>query len=186
MKKLFILLFFGVGSVSLYAQAQGWDAYMMPGDVHKQLRTYAVANEWNVRMSVWPAADVTPESFDLKANIRSLMDGRFIEIRYLGEIMNMKYDGVSQLGYNNVTAVFTHIDFNSFGTGFTVLEGSWNMATKVATLKGETVSPSDKKVIQLRETIKFIGFDQIVFEMYETREGQREYKALEYILDKRK
>lgn len=186
MKKITIASLLFICSLSSYSQASGWAAYMMPGDVHKQLGAYAVANEWNVKFSVWTAADVTPESFDFKANIRTLMDGRFLEIHYLGEIMGMKYDALHQLGYNNSTNIFTHVEFSSFGTGFTILEGTWNSATKVATLKGQTISTEDKKVILLRETIKFIGPDQIVFEMYETRDGQKEFKTLEFILDKRK
>ena len=185
-KNLLLVIITSISTLPIFSQAAGWSAYMMPGEVHKQLGVYAVSNEWNVKFSIWTAEGITPESFDLKAGIRTLMDGRFLEIRYLGEVSGLKYDAIHQLGYNNSTNLFSHVEFSSFGTGFTVIEGIWNTATKVATLKGQTISPEDKKLILLRETIKFIGPDQIVFEMYETREGQKEFKTLEYILDKKK
>jgi|GEM_PF-4728262 len=185
MIRVFIIFLFFISSLSSFAQ-DGWAAYMMPGEVHKQLAVYAVPNDWNVRMSVWSADGVIPESFDLKGNIRMVMDGRFLEIRYTGEIMGMKYEALTHLGYNNLTKIFSHVDFSTFGTGFGIMEGTWNEFQKVASLKGETQSPEDNKVIALRETIKFIGPDEIIFEMYDTREGQKEFKSLEFILSKKK
>ena len=184
-KTLLVIFSVLISSLTSFAQ-DGWAAYMMPGEVHKQLAAYAVPNDWNVRMSVWSADGVIPESFDLKGNIRTVMDGRFLEIRYTGEIMGMKYEALTHLGYNNLTKTFTHVDFNTFGTGFSIMEGTWNGFQKVASLKGQIQSPEDKKVIALRETIKFIGPDEIIFEMYDTRESQKEFKSLEFILSKRK
>jgi hypothetical protein len=184
-KNLLVIFLFLASTFSSFSQ-DGWAAYMMSGAVHKQLSAYAVPNDWIVKMSVWSANGVTPESFDLKGNIRTLMDGRFLEIYYTGEIAGMKYEALTHLGYNNLTKTFTHIDFNTFGTGFGIMEGTWNGFQKVASLKGQTQSPEDKKIITLRETIKFIGPDEIIFEVYDTREGQNEFKSLEYILSKRK
>lgn len=184
MKRFLLFFLFAFGCVAANAQADGWSAYMMPGFVHKQLAPYVGA--WKVRMSVWSAAQAQPESFDLDAAIEPLMDGRFFQVHIYGSIMGMNYDSREQLGHNNLDGTFTHISFSSFGTAFTILQGKWNEATKVATLAGETLSPEDKKKIALREVIKFIGLDQIVFEYYDTREGQKEFMSMEMVLERKK
>lgn len=184
MKRYLVLLFLCAGCITAHAQAEGWSSYMKPGPVHRQLAVYRGA--WKARMTVWPAAGAQAESFDLEAVIEPLMDGRFFQVHIFGSIMGMNYDAYEQLGYNNLDGTFTHISLNTFGTAFGVTQGKWNEATKVASLKGETLNPEDKKKIELREIIKFIGRDQIVFEYYDTREGQKEFMSMELMLERKR
>lgn len=184
MKRLLVIGLLFLAPCLMYAQANGWSSYMMPGPVHKQLAAYTGA--WKVRMTVWPAAEAQPESFDLDAAIEPMMDKRFFQVHIFGNIMGMTYDSREQLGYNNLDGTFTHISFSTFGTAFGIMQGKWSEASKVANLTGETLSPEDKKKIVLREVIKFIGFDQIVFEYYDTREGQKEFMSMELMLERKK
>lgn len=182
MKKIILSLFFLAG-ISFCSQAQeGWASYMMPGPVHQQWANYVGA--YRVSMSTWTTRGVTPETFDMQAVISMVMDNRFLQIEYHGEIMSMRYEAVSLLAYNKLSNKCTHVEYSTFGTGFMSYEGIWDELSKVAQLTGSTLSPEDKKIIGLRETIKFIGPDQVIFEVYDTREGMKEFKSLEIILDR--
>lgn len=185
MKKAIAIFLLSAACLCAQAQSEGWAAYMMPGIVHKQLSSY-VGPLWRAKLTLWVAAEAQPESFDLQASIEPLMDGRFFRIRCLGEIRGMRYEALDELGFDNITQTFTHIAYSTFGTSFTVTEGTWNDARKTAALKGRTIGPEDKNWTGLRETVKFIDREEIIFELYELREGQKEFKSAELLLYKKK
>ncbi|MEO5682606.1 MAG: DUF1579 domain-containing protein [Chitinophagaceae bacterium] len=184
-KKLLTLcvLLFLTAACQLQAQAnqeaamKAWMEYMTPGDIHKMLSK--ADGEWTYEATMWMERGAPAEKSTGTAVNKMILGGRYQESKYAGNMMGMPFEGYSLTGYDNARKVFQSSWVDNMGTGVMQLEGKLNAATKTIISTGKMTDASTGKEIKVRETFTMIDDNTQKLEMYDTREGGKEFKTME-------
>jgi len=182
MKKYFGILFLFlllIPSVSVLAQDEDmmkvWQEYMTPGDMHKLLANNV--GEWKAEITMWMDPSQPPTTSEGTSVTEALLDGRYFQTKYTGNIMGMPMNGISLEGYDNAKKTFFSTWIDNMGTGIMYLEGTYDEGTKTLNYKGISTDPTGKDV-KVREVVKIIDIDNFQFEMFMDQEG-KEFKSME-------
>lgn len=162
---------------------KAWEEYSTPGDVHKLLASEV--GKWDVTMTFWMEPGAQPQSDKASAEVKMVMGGRYQKTVFTGNMMGMAWEGESTVAYNNKSKEITSTFIDNSGTGIMVSTGPYDAAKKAFDLKGESVDPMTGKTIKFREVYTFVDDNTRKLEIFDTKEGQSEYKSLE-IMMKRK
>ena len=158
------------------AAMKAWQAYSTPGDIHKMIAK--ADGEWKSEMTYWMAPGTQPMKSSGTCVNRMILGGRYQETKQSGSIMDMPFEGVGIMGYDNARKVFMLSWVDNMGTGIMNMEGTWDEATQSLTLTGKQPDPVSGKDMSMRQVIKWIDDNNEVMEMYSTMDG-KEFKNLE-------
>ncbi len=162
------------------AMQQAWEAYMTPGDHHKMMA--AETGKWTNEMTFWMGADSQPTKATSTAQIKMILDGRYQETTYKGDMMGMPFEGRSTVAFDNHTKEYIATWIDNMGTGMMVTKGTYDEATKSTTSTGVMVDPVTGKERKIREIYTIIDDNTRKLEMFETLAGKDEYKSMEIVM----
>ncbi|MDL1888109.1 DUF1579 domain-containing protein, partial [Nitrospirales bacterium NOB] len=114
------------------------------------------------------------------AEIKMLLDGRFLYQEYHGQMMGQPYHGIGIDAYDNLTKKYVTVWMDSMGTGLFMMQGSAGPDGKTITLKGQHAEPGGGQM-KHRAVWKILDHDHQTFEMYGEHHGQKEMKFLEIV-----
>ncbi len=171
--------------VDTVAMMTAWKEYMTPGDVHKM---FASENgTWHEEMTMWMSAnDKNSQKFQLMAESKMILGGRYQQTIHRGEMMNEQFEGISTTGYDNAADKVVSTWVDNMGTGIMSMRGSFDGNAKVITLKGEMTDPMTGKAKPVRETYTIVDNDTRRMEMFDIGADQKEYKSMEIIMKRKK
>jgi len=166
---VFLLLTIFSSTAQTEAEMKAWENYMTPGDMHKMLAQ--AEGEWTEEITMWmdPSAPATKST--ATSRIEMIMGGRYQVSKTTGNMMGMPFEGMSLIGYDNTTQLFTSSWVDNFGTGTITMVGSWDAPTKSITLKGKMIDPMTGKEIWSKQVMKFIDNNTQEMEMYDNKNG---------------
>lgn len=179
---MFIFLLF-ISQLSAQDQQQAWQNYMTPGPVHKMMAEST--GEWTSELTMWNDPSQPPQKYEVSSTSEMIMGGRYLKSMHKGKMMDMPFEGMMLLGYDNAKKEFTSVWYDNFGTGTTIATGTYNDPDSTVTLTGTMVDPATGKDIKYREIIKFVDKDDQVLTMF-IRNGDKEYKNMEQIFTRKK
>ncbi|HVG12483.1 MAG TPA: DUF1579 family protein, partial [Flavisolibacter sp.] len=108
MKKILMLLISGAFMCAAFGQTEpetkAWQAFMTPGDMHKNLALSA--GNWKAEITVWMAPGSEPTTSVATAKGEMTMGGRYLQSTYTGEFMGMPFEGTSTTAYDNGKKMF--------------------------------------------------------------------------------
>jgi hypothetical protein len=160
-----------------------WVEAGTPSDAHKQLQPFV--GTWHTKTTHWMSPDAPPERSEGTATAKWLYDGRFLQEDYKGKMMGRPFNGMSLVGYNNVTGKYFTTWVDSMSTGLMTSEGDYNAEAREFTYTGSYVCPvAGKKEAKFKNRI--VSDTQHIFEMYDTDPNGKEFKALEIVYTKKK
>lgn len=179
-----LLLFAGFNArAQTEAETKAWQAFMMPGDIHKMLASWD--GEWTEEITHWMQPGAEPMKSVATCVNRMIMGGRYQESKHTGSFFGMPFEGLSTLGYDNGKKVFVNTWIDNMGTGFMILEGTWDDASKTINLKGKATDPMTGKDMPVRQTFKLTDSNTQVTEMFTVVNG-KEFKNMEIVLKRKK
>ena len=153
-------------------------------DNHKLLA--ATAGNWSYVVKMWMDPKGSPTESKGMAVRKAVMDGRYVTGDYSGNFKmpgadgkpkEMKFQGMSMDGYDNVKQKFVSGWVDNMGTGIYITEGTYDASAKTITYTGEfEMMPGMKS--KVREVIKLTDKDNMSMEYFEDR-GQGEAKSME-------
>jgi hypothetical protein len=156
----------------------------MLNENHKLLA--ATAGNWSYVVKMWMDPKGAPQESKGMAMRKAVMDGRYVTGDYSGnfqmpgadgKMKDMKFQGMSMDGYDNVKQKFVSGWVDNMGTGIYITEGTYDASTKTITYTGEwEMMPGMKS--KVRELIKLADKDHMSLEMFEDR-GQGDVKTME-------
>jgi hypothetical protein len=158
------------------AMMKAWQTYMTPGDIHKMIAKSD--GKWNADVSMWMAPGAPPEKSTAVCENKMIMGGRYQQSVHKGTIMNMPFEGMNLLAYDNAKKTFISSWVDNMGTGIMYMEGTWDEATKSINFKGKSVDPTTGKDMDIREVFKLVDDNNQIMEMYSTVNG-KEIKTME-------
>jgi hypothetical protein len=160
-----------------------WQAFMTPGQYHKQL-AYYVGN-WTYTGKSWmaPGAPATPTSG--KASGKMILGGRYLKQTYQGSAMGMTFDGVGITAFDNHLKMFHSTWIDSLGTGIFVSMGKPG-DNKVREETGDMADIITGEKVTMRNVFTILGPDSYKMEMYNKTKTMPEYKSMELIFTRKK
>ncbi|GMV50687.1 MAG: hypothetical protein UZ03_NOB001000537 [Nitrospira sp. OLB3] len=160
------------------AMMEVWKKLAVPGEPHK---TFAgLAGSWTTQTKEWMEPGKPPMESNGTAEIKMLLDGRFLYQEYHGQMMGQPYHGIGIDAYDNLTKKYVTVWMDSMGTGLFMMQGSAGPDGKTITLKGQHAEPGGGQM-KHRAVWKILDHDHQTFEMYGEHHGQKEMKFLEIV-----
>ena len=158
---------------------KNWEAYMTPGKEHKMMAEWN--GKWDGEVTMWmdPSPDAKPTVSTMTAENKMIMGGRYQQSVNKGTFDNMPFEGISTLAFDNAKKVFISTWVDNMGTGIMSLQGTWDEATKTATMKGKCVDPMTGSEKDIRETFTVVDKDHQIMTMYEAGPDGKERKTMQ-------
>lgn len=158
------------------AMMELWKKLATPGEPHKQFA--GLAGSWTTTTKEWMEPGKPPTESTGTADMKMLLDGRFLYQEYNGQMMGQPFSGIGIDAYDNMTKKYVTAWMDSMGTGIFIMEGTASADGKTITLKGSHPEPGGGKMTH-RDVWKLVDANTQTFEMYGTHGHGKEMKMME-------
>lgn len=160
------------------AMMELWKKMAMPGEPHKLFAT--LAGSWTTTSKEWMESGKPPTESTGTAEIKMLLDGRFLYQEYNSQMMGQPFSGIGIDAYDNMTKKYVTAWLDSMGTGIFIMEGTASADGKTITLKGSHPEPGGGKMTH-RAVWKIVDNNNQTFDMYGAHHGGKETKMMEIV-----
>ncbi|MDF0668474.1 MAG: DUF1579 domain-containing protein [Nitrospira sp.] len=158
------------------AMMEMWQKLATPGEPHKQLAS--LAGSWTTTTKEWMEPGKPPMESSGTVEMKSVLDGRFLQQEFTGSMMGQPYSGIGTTGYDNLRKKYVSTWMDSMGTGIFVMEGTASSDGKTITLRGSHPEPGGGHMTH-RAVWKLVDQNSQIFEMYGAHKGEKEMKEME-------
>jgi len=147
-----------------------------PGEPHKLFAS--LAGSWTTKTKEWMEPDKPSMESTGSAEMKMLLDGRFLQQEFTGDMMGQPYSGVGISAYDNLRKRYVTMWIDSMGTGIFTMEGTASADGKTITLKGQHAELGGGQMTH-RAVWKIVDSNTQTFDMYGTHEHGKEMKMME-------
>ena len=158
------------------AMMELWKQAATPGEPHKLFA--GLAGSWTTTTKEWMEPGKPPTESTGTAEMKMLLDGRFLYQEYNAQMMGQPFSGVGIDAYDNMTKKYMTAWIDTMGTGIFMMEGTASADGKTITLKGSHPEPGGGKMTH-RAVWKIVDNDTQTFDMYGAHHGGKETKMME-------
>jgi hypothetical protein len=158
------------------AMMEVWKQMATPGEPHKLFAS--LAGSWTTTTKEWMEPGKPPTESTGTAEMKMLLDGRFLYQEFNAQMMGQPFSGVGIDGYDNITKKYVTAWIDTMGTGIFMMEGTGSADGKTITLKGSHPEPGGGKMTH-RAVWKILDNNTQTFDMYGAHHGGKEMKVLE-------
>jgi hypothetical protein len=159
------------GKLSEEEMTKRWMEAATPGAPHKVLDVFV--GEWEVASKWWMDPAEPPMESKGTVTKKWILDGRFLQEDFSGEMMGMPFKGTGMTGYDNIKKQYNSFWVDSSTTAMINSLGTASKDGKTLTFNTRMddcmTGEKDKPV---RFVIKVEGKDKHIFEFYETSGGK--------------
>lgn len=155
---------------------KNWQDYMTPGDMHKMMAKWN--GEWNGEVTVWMYPGAPEQKSTSTATNKMILNGLYQQTSHAGTMMEMPFNGMSTVGYDNHKKEFVSTWIDNMGSGIMVMKGPWDEATKTINLKGKMVDPGTKMDTDVREAFKIVDDNNQEMDMFVMTPDGKEFKTM--------
>lgn len=157
-------------------------ALSKPSSAHKVL--LKLEGDWSV---TWRSSAPTRSAAELSggfSHIRAVMDGRFIEEQFRGELDGRLFQGRNFIGFNNATGLYEGLWIDSLSTGMTISKGRFDPESGAIIFVGSVYNPGTGKTEYTRSKLVFSGEDSFSFFVKSEEDSKRGLVSLELHYDR--
>ena len=147
-----------------------------PGEPHKQFAS--LAGSWTTTTKSWMEPGKPPMESTGSAEMKMLLDGRFLYQEFTGEMMGQPFSGVGIDAYDNLRKRYVTVWLDTMSTGVFTMEGTASADGKTITLKGQHGETGGGQMTH-RAIWKLVDANTQTFEMYGAHGHGKEMKMLE-------
>ena len=109
---------------------------------------------------------------------KMILDGRFLQQEFSGDMMGSPFTGIGVIGYDNHTGKYVSTWMDTMGTGIYYFEGTAGADGKTITQKSNYDDPVQGPV-EWRSVTRIVDDNTLEFEMYSTDKSGKEQKMTE-------
>ena len=147
------------------------EAAATPGPAHKALEAFA--GEWKAEVKCFGEPGGPPKISQATATTKWVLNGRFLEEEFRGEMMGKPFTGHSLMGYDNLKQTFNTVWISEMSTSIFVSEGKGDSANKVITLEGKASCPATgRKDFSVKTVFRVLSPDKHTYEMFDASKGE--------------
>ena len=158
------------------AMMEAYKKLATPGEPHKLFAS--LAGSWTTKTKEWMEPDKLPMESTGLAEMKMLLEGRFLQQELTGNMMGQPYSGVGITAYDNLRKRYVSTWIDNMGTGIFTMEGTASADGKTITLKGQHAMPGGGHMTH-RAIWKIVDSNTQTFDMFGTHPGGKEMKVME-------
>ena len=158
------------------AMMELWKKLATPGEPHKLFA--GLAGSWTTTTKEWMEPGKPPTESTGTAEMKMLLDGRFLYQEYNSQMMGQPFSGIGIDAYDNMSKKYVTAWMDTMGTGIFMMEGTASADGKTITLKGSHPEPGGGRMTH-RAIWKIVDDNNQTFDMYGAHHGGKETKMLE-------
>lgn len=147
-----------------------------PGEPHKLFTS--LAGSWTTHTKEWMEPNKPPVESTGSAEMKMLLDGRFLYSELTGQMMGEPFSGIEITAYDNLLNHYVTTWMSTMGTGIFMMEGTASSDGKTITLKGQHAEPGGGHMTH-RAIWKIVDNNTQTFDMYGAHHGGKEMKMME-------
>ncbi len=147
-----------------------------PGEPHRLFAS--LAGSWTTKTKEWIEPGKPPIESTGAAEMKVLLDGRFLQQDITGQMMGQPFSGLEIIGYDNLLKRYVTTWMSTMGTGIFIMEGTASADGKTITLKGQHAEPGGGQMTH-RAIWKIVDSNTQTFDMWGTHHGGKEMKMME-------
>ena len=147
-----------------------------PGAPHKRLAK--LAGTWTTRTKAWMEAHKPPMEGTGVCEQKMILDGRYLQQEYTGEMMGSPLTGINVLGYDNHSKKYVSTWIDSMSTGIYYFEGTASADGKTITQECSYDDPI-RGPMEWRSVTRIVNDDTLEYEMFLTPKGGKEERMME-------
>ncbi|RJX27093.1 MAG: DUF1579 domain-containing protein [Desulfurivibrio sp.] len=170
------------GGMDMQAMMEAYRKLAIPGVPHRLLAS--LAGSWNTRSRAWMGPEQPPLESVGACEQTMLLDGRYLQQVYTGEMMGETFTGINLLAYDNHTGKYASVWFDSMSTGLYYFEGSASEDGRTITQECSYDDPV-RGPMTWRSVTRIVDDNTMEYEMFLTPRGGKEEKASEMTLTRR-
>jgi hypothetical protein len=142
-----------------------------PGPGHKALEHFV--GDWKAEVKCWMDPGAEPNVSKATAKGTWILNGRFLQEDFKGEMMGQPFNGRNIIGYDNFRHVFSSVWISDMQTSMFKSEGRGEDGNQTIKLEGTSSCPATERMdIPMRVVLRVLGPDRHTFEMYDCSQGQ--------------
>jgi hypothetical protein len=146
------------------------------------------AGEWTTKTKVWPAPDAAAMESEGRAQIRSMLGGRFVQLQFIGEFAGSPFRGFAIYGYSNAKKTFEVMWIDNMNTGMVMGTGTLSDDKKTLTWSME-MPAIDGTIEKVRAVETWTDEKTMTYTLYRPTPSKddgtdAEYKAMEIAYSK--
>jgi hypothetical protein len=147
------------------AMMELWKKAAAPGEPHELFAS--LAGSWTISTKEWMEPDKPPVESTGTAEMKMLLDGRFLYQELHSQMMGQPFSGIGIDAYDNLTKKYVTAWMDTMGTGIFLMEGTASPDGKTITLKGSHPEPGGGHMMH-RAVWKIVDHHTQTFDMYGT------------------
>ena len=148
-----------------------------PGPGHQALE-HLIGN-WKAEVKCWMEPGGAPDVSQGTAKSHWILNGRFLEEEFHGQMMGTPFTGRTIMGFDNTKQTFNTVWISDNQTSMFISEGKGESGNKVITLMGKaTCAATGQRDIPMKCIYRMLTPDKHVFEMYDGSKGDN-FKTME-------
>jgi hypothetical protein len=164
------------GKMGMQAMMEVYRKLGTPGAPHKVLAS--MAGSWNTKTRAWMEPDKPPMEGTGTCEQKMLLDGRYLQQEYAGEMMGSPFTGINLIGYDNHTKKYVSTWIDSMSTGIYYFEGTASRDGKRITQESRYDDPVRGPTVW-RSVTRIVDDNTLQYEMYLTSKGGKKEKMME-------
>ncbi len=158
------------------AMMELWKKLGTPGEPHKLFAS--LAGSWTTATKEWMEPGKPARESAGTAEIKSVLDGRFLYQEFNGSMHGQPFSGIGIDGYDNIRKKYVTAWMDTMSTGIFMMEGAASTDGKTITLIGSHPEPGGGKMTH-RAVWTIVDANNQTFDMYGAHHGGKETKMLE-------
>ena len=157
---------------------------MSPGENHKHIARYA--GDWTFTNKMWMDPSQPPAESTGTMHGETILDGRYVQTVWKGNMMGMPFEGRGIDGYDNLAKQYVGSWIDNLGTGIIHFTGTCENGGKVCTMKGDMLDPMTGQKSYMRTVTTWTDDKNFKFEMFgPLPDTGKEVKMMEMVLKKK-
>jgi hypothetical protein len=154
-----------------------------PGAEHEKLKS--LVGKWDAVVKAWMGPG-EPTVSKGTAEIQSILDSRYVQETFSGDMMGQPFKGLSTTGYDNKKQKYVGTWIDSMSTTMMVSEGDMDPTGKVLTQNATVYSPMLKKNVNVKMITRIESNDKHVMEMWEPGRDGKDVRTMEITYTRKK
>ncbi len=154
-----------------------------PGDPHKRLAS--MVGSWTTKTKAWMEPDKPPMEGQGTCEQKMLLDGRYLQQEYTGDMMGEPFTGINLIGYDNHTKKYVSTWIDSMSTGIYYFEGTASPDGKTITQESRYDDPV-RGPTTWQSITRIVDDNTLEYEMYLTSKGGKKEKMMEMTVTRKR
>lgn len=157
-----------------------YEQFNAPGAEHAHFKE--AVGTWKTEMKVYMGPG-EPSVSTGTSEMEVIFGGRYLVEHFKCSMMEKPFEGMALAGFDNLKKKYVSIWLDNMSTGFMLMEGTYDEATKTTTSYGEYDDPFTGHE-KMKSVIRELSKDKHVFEMYQIGPDGKETKMMEITYDR--